>query len=80
MFEKFKNAIVPHIIGLLLIILGWLLCIINVGIDKFSSKSIFNFVTLSGLILIILGAYIPEVWIGIKNSISKKKNENVKTD
>jgi hypothetical protein len=80
MFEKFRKAIVPHIIGILLIILGWLLCIINIGIDRFSSKGIFNYVTLSGLLLILLGAYIPEVWIGIRNSVTRKKDSDVKKE
>lgn len=69
--DKIKTYIVPHLVGFLLIIIGWGIAVIYTGLDKFASKEgVFNASTIAGLVLIIIGAYLPEVWIAIAN---KKK-------
>jgi hypothetical protein len=76
MFDKIKKAVIPHIIGFIFLISGWLLCIVDVGINRFSSKGIFDPVTLAGLVLILVGAYMPDTLIAIRNSSKKKDQEN----
>jgi hypothetical protein len=73
MFKRFKQAVIPHLFGFCLMVFGWWISILNVGLDKFSSQGLlFNFWTLLGLALIIIGAYLPETWIGIRG-IGKKE-------
>ncbi|WCL50566.1 hypothetical protein [Leptospira sp. GIMC2001] len=67
--------ILPHLIGLVCIVSGWYVAIINVGLFKFNQeRSLHTKETLAGLVLIIIGAYIPHIWIGIGNMFSKKKD------
>ncbi|MCE9498987.1 MAG: hypothetical protein K8R21_00470 [Leptospira sp.] len=72
MLDKIRQYTFPHLIGLLLMIAGWLISVINVGLDKFGSSAIITQYTIGGLITIIIGAYFPEIWIGISNKFSKK--------
>lgn len=66
MWEKLKNLIIPHFIGLLFIFGGWYISILNVGLTRFTENVLFTKTTLTGLLLIIIGAYIPPVWKKIR--------------
>jgi hypothetical protein len=71
MFEKLKSAIIPHLIGLVLIILGWYISILNVGLTRFQPDVLFTKWTFFGLCLILAGAYLPEIWLGIRGIFKK---------
>jgi hypothetical protein len=62
MWEKLKNFIIPHLIGLLFIFAGWYLSILNVGLTRFQENVLFTKTTFTGLVLIVIGAYIPGIW------------------
>ncbi len=62
MLEKIKGVIIPHIIGLGFMAGGWFISIMNVGLARFQPDVLFTKWTLSGLALIVIGAYIPEFW------------------
>ena len=66
MLETIIHNIIPHIIGLLFIFAGWYISILNVGLARFQENILFTKTTLIGLILIIIGAYIPPVWNKIR--------------
>ena len=66
------NKIIPHAAGLILIVSGWLLSIVNVGLDKFGPSAIFTKWTGIGLLIILIGAYLPEIWIGIRDRFGKE--------
>lgn len=66
MSEKMKKYVVPHFIGLIVIFIGWYISILHVGLARFQQNVLFTKTTLLGLVLIIIGAYIPEVWIKIR--------------
>ncbi|EQA44455.1 hypothetical protein LEP1GSC050_2919 [Leptospira broomii serovar Hurstbridge str. 5399] len=72
---KIIGYIIPNIIGLILIVLGWWTTIINVATLRFSGESYFNKWTYTGLIMIIVGAYLPEIWIGLRNKLFGTKSE-----
>jgi hypothetical protein len=65
--NKITTVIIPHLIGLFFIVLGWYISILNVGLARFQANVLFTRWTLIGLILIILGAYIPDVWGWIRD-------------
>lgn len=66
--------ILPHFIGLVFMIAGWYIAIINVGLFKFNQeRSLHTKETLAGLLLILIGAYVPHIWAGIMNLFTKKK-------
>lgn len=76
MWQKIKTYAVAHLIGLLMILGGWTLSIVNVGLDRgvygilpsgVAQKTLFTGPTIAGLVLVVLGAYFPEIWIAIKN-------------
>jgi hypothetical protein len=80
MWQKFKTYFVAHLIGLIMILGGWTLSIVNVGLDRgvygimpngVAQKTLFTTPTILGLVLVILGAYFPEIWISIKNRKAK---------
>ncbi len=62
MWDKLKNLIIPHFIGFLFIFAGWYVSILNVGLARFQENVLFTKTTFTGLVLIVIGAYIPEVW------------------
>ena len=66
MFETIKKNMIPHLVGMIFIFAGWYISILNVGLARFQENILFTKTTLLGLILIIIGAYIPEVWIKIR--------------
>lgn len=67
MMDNIKSAIIPNIIGLGLIFGGWFLSILNVGLARFEKDVLFTKWTLAGLIMIVLGAYLPRIWSAIAN-------------
>ncbi|TGK33363.1 hypothetical protein EHQ12_11205 [Leptospira gomenensis] len=58
------NYIIPHIVGFILIAIGWYVSILNVGLTRFTENVLISKWTVGGLILILIGAYLPEIWIG----------------
>ena len=42
MLDKLIRRLLPQVIGLVLMVLGWYVSIVNVGLDKLSSPSIFT--------------------------------------
>ncbi|MCZ8157591.1 MAG: hypothetical protein O9264_15825 [Leptospira sp.] len=50
-----------HLTGFGLIIGGWFICIINVGLDRGANFKLFSTPNLVGLTLILIGAYFPEI-------------------
>ncbi|EIE02192.1 MULTISPECIES: hypothetical protein [Leptospira] len=66
---KIIGFLFPNFIGLIFILLGWWTTIINVATLRFSGESYFNKWTYTGLALILVGAYLPEIWIGIRKKI-----------
>ena len=65
-----KKRLIPHLLGLVLIFFGWFITIGVVGWDKFSRTDPFTKGTIFGLVLIVIGAYLPEIWIRI---VSREK-------
>lgn len=51
-----------HISGFALILGGWFICIINVGLDRGATPfKFFSIPNLIGLAIILIGAYFPEI-------------------
>jgi len=71
MWQKIKTYALAHLIGLGLIVGGWFMCIVGTGWDRWTSVKFLSGANLMGLILILLGAYFPEIWISIKNRGAK---------
>jgi hypothetical protein len=68
MLEKIWHTILPNLLGLLVMIIGWYISILNVGLTRFQADVLFTKWTLFGLILIIIGAYIPRLWSKIRGN------------
>jgi hypothetical protein len=68
MLEKIKGLIIPHIIGLVLMVGGWFISIMNVGLTRFQPDILFTKWTLSGLVMIVIGAYLPSIWSKIRGN------------
>jgi hypothetical protein len=62
----FGKIILPHLIGIALILIGWYISILNVGLTRFQTNILFTKWTVMGLVLILIGAYLPEVWRKIR--------------
>ncbi len=62
----FGKIILPHLIGTGLIVIGWYISILNVGLTRFQTNILFTKWTVMGLALILIGAYLPEVWRKIR--------------
>jgi len=71
MLDKLIRRLLPQSIGFVLMFLGWYISIVNVGLDKFTSPTIFTKASALGLILILLGAYLPQIWIAVLNKFNK---------
>jgi hypothetical protein len=65
MLEKIKHVLIPHLVGFVLMLAGWYISILNVGLTRFQQDVLFTKWTLSGFVLILIGAYLPEVWLKI---------------
>ncbi len=66
--EKTGHFFLPNLIGLILIVLGWYISILNVGLTRFQPNVLFTKWTLIGLILIITGAYLPRIWNRVRGN------------
>ncbi len=64
--SKIGSAILPNLVGIGLMIVGWYLSILNVGLTRFQANVLFTKWTLLGLALIIIGAYVPRIWNRIR--------------
>jgi hypothetical protein len=69
--EKLWHVIVPNLIGFCLMVGGWFLSILNVGIrTRFKTNEPMEFVTtisFIGLLMILTGAYLPRIWNKLRN-------------
>ncbi|AAN47681.1 hypothetical protein ACO2J1_16820 [Leptospira interrogans] len=66
------NYVIPHAFGLIFITIGWYISILNVGLTRFTENVLITKWTLSGLGMIVVGAYLPEIWISIRNLFKRK--------
>ena len=64
--SKIGSAVLPNLIGIGLMVFGWYLSILNVGLTRFQANVLFTKWTLLGLALILIGAYVPRVWNKIR--------------
>lgn len=65
------HYIIPHTVGIILIAIGWYVSILNVGLTRFTENVLISKWTVGGLVLILIGAYLPEIWIGTRNLFKK---------
>lgn len=72
MVKNIMDTIIPHLIGIVLMIFGWYISILNVGLARFQTDVLFSKWTGIGLLMIICGAYLPWVWIKMRSIISKE--------
>ncbi len=70
MLSKIWDIILPNLIGLGLMVLGWGMSIGIVGVGTrlrtYEEIQFFSTGTLVGLLLIIIGAYVPRIWNKIR--------------
>lgn len=73
MFERIKGAIIPHLVGILLMGLGWFISILNVRLafSAYQPANIFTKETGFGLLVILIGAYFADIYIWIRGKLSK---------
>lgn len=69
--ERFVRRLIPQALGFFMMLVGWYVSIINVGLDKFMGATIVTKWTVGGLVLILIGAYLPQIWILILNKLQK---------
>lgn len=76
MIEQLKKAAIPHLIGILLMLAGWLVSILSVffkagfgvmQVRYLDQNMVFTGWSIFGLILILAGAYLPSVVAAIRN-------------
>jgi hypothetical protein len=75
MFGKIRHFTLPHFVGLLFILVGWLLtaakALLNpVILGAQSGEGHFSY---AGLVLIIIGAYLPETWDYIRDRRERRR-------
>ena len=61
MLSKMGYNFLVNLLGLVLILAGWYISILNVGLNCLQDDKLFTKWTIVGLILIIIGAYLPRV-------------------
>lgn len=71
MINKIKEAFFPYLLGFLLMVFGWYVSILNVGLARFQTDVLFSKWTGLGLLMILLGAYLPGIFLGIKKFFKK---------
>ncbi len=64
--SKIGSAVLPNLVGIGLMVFGWYLSILNVGLTRFQANVLFTKWTLLGLALRLIGAYVPRVWNRIR--------------
>ncbi len=74
MMDKIFNVIVPNLIGFCLMIAGWYISIVDVGIrtriKTYQEIEYITFLTIIGLAMILIGAFLPRVWSKIRGKKS----------
>lgn len=73
MIDKIKEGFFPYLVGLMLIVFGWYLSILNVGLTRFQTNVLFTKWTGFGLLLILIGAYFPGIYLSVKNYFFKRE-------
>lgn len=71
MLDKIKGAIIPHIIGFFVMLCGWYISIVTIGLQGYQQKILFSKETAFGFILILVGAYLPGIYMAIRDSFKK---------
>lgn len=73
MFERIKGAIIPNLFGIIIMVAGWFISILNIGWNArgYQAPILFTKWTGIGLLVILFGAYLPDVWMGIREKLSK---------
>ena len=66
------RVVLPNVIGFGLIVLGWYISILNVGLARFQENVLFTKWTFLGLAIIIIGAYLPRIWGSISRRLGKE--------
>ncbi len=70
--KKIIDVIIPHGAGLLIIIVGWYISLVDVGLgSKLQTTVLFTKGTGFGLLMIIFGAYLPWIWTGIRGKMNR---------
>ncbi|HOK02176.1 MAG TPA: hypothetical protein PLD85_06770 [Spirochaetota bacterium] len=71
MLEKIKERVIPYFIGFCFMVAGWYISILNVGLARFQTDVLFTKWTMLGLAIILIGAYMPGIYIFIKEFFKK---------
>ncbi|MGV1003936.1 MAG: hypothetical protein ACOYEV_04030 [Candidatus Nanopelagicales bacterium] len=53
--------------GIAAMVAGWWVSMLNISIDRYAGNDFFNFWTVLGLVLILLGALVPQFLISLHN-------------
>lgn len=61
MLSKMGYNLFMNLLGIVLILVGWYISILNVGLNRFQEDVLFTKWTIAGLIIIVIGAYFPRV-------------------
>ena len=73
MLSRLKKKFIIHCISISVMTAGWLIAVINVGLDRFTSKSILTKGSLTGLCIIIIGSYIQKLSPHIKDTNKEER-------
>ena len=71
MLNEIKGAIIPHLVGFMLMLFGWYISILNVGLTRFGTDVLFTKWTGLGFLLIVAGAYLPGLYISIRKKFKE---------
>ena len=61
MLSKTGYNFIVNLLGLVLILAGWYISILNVGLNCLQDEKLFTKWTIIGMIFIVIGAYLPRV-------------------
>lgn len=76
MLDQFKQAVIPHLIGIIIILAGWLVSVLSVffkagfgvmQVRAMDQNMVFTGWSLFGLVLILIGAYLPDFILAVRN-------------
>ena len=73
MIGRSWRAVYPYALSLGLIVLGWWISVQNTGLDRFQSSSIFTGWTLAGLVIILVGAFLPGTIRWFRRTFQKRE-------
>lgn len=71
MMNEIKSAIIPHLIGIAVMFCGWYLSIVSIALQGYQQKVLFSKETGFGFLIILVGAYIPGLYLRIKDKFKK---------